>query len=166
MGTKEWSTERYCGTWYHIITKLKKWIREGSTLTMQNSWKHVWLTVLGNLNFTAFWKDKTINTAKRVVAVRDWRRRVEMRRWNSVLFQDGKAVQHNTITVDMSLYSCQSQRTYNPDSELSCKLRGTPLFTIICHFYIQLFMGKPKSQARREMGYLEILSFLISFLQI
>lgn len=130
MGTKEGSMERYCGTWYHIVTKLKKRIREGSTLTIQNSWKHVWLTMLGDLNFTAFWKDNTIKTAKRVVAVRDWRRRVEMGRWNRVPFQDGKAVLHNAITVDMSLYSCQSQRTYSPDSELSCKPR-TPLFMII-----------------------------------
>lgn len=142
--------ERYFGTCYHIVTKLKKRIREGSTLTIQNSWKHVWLTMLADLNLTAFWKDKTIKTAKRVVAVRDRRRRVEMGRWNSVPFQDGKAVLHNTITVDLSLSSCQSQRTYSPDSELSCK-PGTPLFMIICHFFIQLFMGKPESQAWREI---------------
>lgn len=139
MGTKERSMERYCGTWHHIITKLKKRIGEGSTLTIQNSWKHVWLTVLGDLNFTTFWKGKTIKTDKRVVAVRDWRRRVEMGRWNHVPFQDGEAVLHNTITVDLSLYSCQSQRTYSPDSELS--------------------------QAWTEMDYSGIL-FLISFLQI
>lgn len=88
-----------------------------------------------------------------------------MGRWNSLPFQDENAVLHNAITVAMSLYCCQSQRTYSPDSELSCK-PGTPLFMIICHFYIQLFKGKLKSQARREMGYLEVLSFLISFLQM
>lgn len=121
--------------------------------------------VLGDLNFMAFWKDKTRKTAKRVVAVRDWRRRAEIGRWYSVSFQDGKAVLHNAITVAMSLYSCQSQRTYNPDSDLSCK-PGTPLFMITCHFYIQLFLGKPKSQERREMGYMGMLSFLISFLYI
>lgn len=164
MGTKEGSMESYFGTWYHIITKLKNQIREGSTLTIQNSWKPVWLMVLGDLNFMAFWKDKTtIKTAKRIVAVRDWRRRVAIGRWNSVSFQDGKAVLHNALTVAMALYNCQSQRTYSPDSELSCK-PGTPFLMIICHFYIQLFLGKPKSQAQREMGYLGMVSFLIRFL--
>lgn len=66
--------------------------------------------VLGDLNFMAFWKDKaTIKTAKRIVTVRDWRRRVAIGRWNSLSFQDGKAVLHNAITVAMALYSCQSQ---------------------------------------------------------
>lgn len=163
MGTKEGSMESYFGTWYHIITKLKNPDQGGlhthyteqleTCLTYGARWSQLY----------GIWKDKSIKTAKRVVAVRDWRRRAAISRWNSVSFQDGKAVLHSAITVAMALYSCQSHRTYNPDSELSCK-PGTPLFMIICHFYIQLLLGKQKSQARRKMGYLGMVSFLIRFL--
>lgn len=97
----------------------------------------------------AFWKGETIETAKRSVAAMGCRR-VGKNRWNRVTLQQDKTLPHNTITVDMSLYICQNDKMYNPDSELSCK-PGTLLLIIMCHDCTQPIMGKLKWQARRKI---------------